>query len=73
MSLSDGKSWFWGGIEGGEAAELARLQAIMDAPSAVAFRRKKFAHEREVAARGDALQPRQHPFKYDPKKPTLHP
>ena len=63
----------WGGMDFSEEASLARLRAIFDDPKHKAAREKRFAREREVEARMDALWPAQHPFEYDPKKPSLHP
>ena len=55
-------------------AAAARLQAVAEAdPSFEAFRRRWLAREREVAARGDALWPAQHPFEHDPRNPGIHP
>lgn len=31
------------------------------------------AYEHKLGERMDAMWPAQHPFEYDPKKPTLHP
>ena len=60
-------------LEADDAA-IARMQA-MDAvnPLFKAARAKRRAYEQEQEARLDAMWPAQHPFEYDPKKPSLHP
>jgi hypothetical protein len=58
----------------GDAASIARLQA-MDAvnPLFKVARARRKAYEQRLEEILDARWPAQHPFEYDPKKPSLHP
>ena len=60
-------------LEADDAA-IAKLQALDEVnPSFKAARAARRRHEREQDERMDALWPAQHPFEYDPKRPSLHP